>query len=129
MGWDAVLPAAAQECPTPPPKIGNTAAALGLSSERSKIFPASLEPAGCQRGIAALLLTTHPSCSLPAELSSPHSFHREVSSSARLLSVNPACAALRGAHTQTRAVLASAPSGSASLRGLTAPPCAQLPHL
>ena len=38
--------------------------------------------------------------------------------------VNPACAALRGAYPQNRAVLASAPSGSAPLQKLTAPPCA-----
>src|SRR5580700_4280301 len=39
-------------------------------------------------------------------------------------SVNLACAALRGAYPQNRAVLASAPSGSAPLRRLTAPLCA-----
>jgi hypothetical protein len=52
-----------------------------------------------------------------------HSFHGEVFSSARLL-LSISLVQLCAAHTQNRAVLASAPSGSAPLRRLTAPPCA-----
>src|SRR5262249_10504341 len=53
-----------------------------------------------------------------------HSFHGKVFSSGRLLLSIP-LVQLRAAHKpKNRAVLASVPSGSAPLGGLTAPPCA-----
>src|SRR5229473_2408172 len=58
-----------------------------------------------------------PSAGLP----SSHSFHGEVFSCGRLLLSIP-LVQLCAAHTQNRAVLASAPLGSAPLRRLTAPP-------
>src|SRR5580700_4566834 len=60
-----------------------------------------------------------PSAGLP----SSHSFHGEVFSCGRLLLSIP-LVQLCAAHTQNRAVLASAPLGCAPLRRLTAPPCA-----
>jgi hypothetical protein len=60
-----------------------------------------------------------PSAGLP----SSHSFHGEVCRSGRLLLSIP-LVQLCAAHTPNRAVLASAPLGSAPLRRLTAPPSA-----